>query len=170
MRWLGALLIICCTTLYGFYQARLLQERPQHIRQLRSALQSLEAEIVYGQTPLAKASINISKQLNGPVAALFKSFSLRLTERKATANKAWEAAIEDTWKSLSLKEKEKEVLLQFGATIGTMDRNHQQKQLKLTQTHLERDEEEARVIQARYEKMYKTLGVLAGLFIVILMM
>ncbi|WP_255301159.1 stage III sporulation protein SpoIIIAB [Bacillus sp. Marseille-P3800] len=170
MRWLGALLIIGCTTIYGFYQARLLQERPRHIRQLRSALQSLEAEMLYGQTPLAKASQNIAEQLKGPVAALFATFSRSLAEKKATAKDAWETAIHDTWKDLSLQEKEKEVLLQFGATLGTMDRVHQQKQLKLTQTHLERDEEEAKSIQARYEKMYKALGVLAGLLIVILMM
>lgn len=169
MKWIGALIIICCTTLYGFYRANDLKERPKQIRQLRSALQSLEAEMLYGQTPLAKASLNISQQFNGPVSHFFDLFAKKLNEKETTAKKAWEESIELVWDELSLKTNEREVLFQFGATLGTMSREQQQKQLKLTQTHLERDELEAKDLQLRYEKMIKTLGFLAGLLIVILM-
>ena len=44
---------------------------------------------------------------------------------------------------------------QFGETLGRHDRVSQQKQIMLTLTHLEREENEARDKQARYEKMVK---------------
>ena len=49
---IGAILIIVATTWTGFEAARHLSERPKQLRQLKSALQSLEAEIMYGHTPL----------------------------------------------------------------------------------------------------------------------
>jgi stage III sporulation protein AB len=59
---------------------------------------------------------------------------------------------------------------QFGATLGQHDREHQQKQIRLTLNHLEREEGDAIESQNRYEKMLKSLGFLTGLLIVILMM
>ena len=50
---LGAIFIILATTWTGFEAAKHLSERPKQLRQLKSALQSLEAEIMYGHTPLA---------------------------------------------------------------------------------------------------------------------
>ncbi|WP_054711545.1 stage III sporulation protein SpoIIIAB [Bacillus sp. JCM 19041] len=169
MKWIGALIVICCTTLYGLHYARKLSERPRQIRQLRTALQALEAEILFGQTPLAKACMNIAGQLKGPISYFFAEFAKHLDERQATARVAWEEAVDKVWPQTALMDSEREVLVQFGATLGTMDRNQQEKQLKLALTHLERDELEAKELQVRYEKMVKTLGVLAGLLIIILM-
>ena len=50
------------------------------------------------------------------------------------------------------------------------DRDQQQKQIKLTMVHLDREEAEAKENQLRYEKMLKSLGFLGGLLIVILML
>ncbi len=59
---------------------------------------------------------------------------------------------------------------QFGETLGQHDRESQQKHIRLCITHLEREEEEAKALQPQYEKMIKSLGVLAGLLIVILLL
>ena len=44
----------------------------------------------------------------------------------------------------SLKRSEYEILVQFGETLGKHDRMTEQKQIILTLTHLEREEEDAR--------------------------
>ena len=59
---------------------------------------------------------------------------------------------------------------QFGETLGKHDRIQQQKQIQLALTHLTREEVEAREKQASYGKMFKNLGFLSGLFIIILLM
>ena len=53
---IGAILIILATTWTGFEASRHLSERPRQLRLLKSALQSLEAEIMYGHTPLHTAA------------------------------------------------------------------------------------------------------------------
>lgn len=65
---------------------------------------------------------------------------------------------------------EYEVLKQFGETLGIHDRISQQKHIKLALTHLEASEADAEQAQAKNEKMIKSLGFLAGLLLILLLM
>jgi len=67
MKMIGAGLILFATTWVGFEYAKKLRERPQQLRQLKVALQSLEAEMMYGLTPLATASERIALQMSKPI-------------------------------------------------------------------------------------------------------
>ena len=167
---MGAVVIILATTWLGFDFAKRLSDRPKQLRQLKVAIQSLEAEIMYGLTPLAEASIHIAKQMPKPISYFFEHFSDRLQNKQETAFEAWEESLKETWDLTSMLDSEREVMMQFGATLGQHDREQQQKQIKLTLAHLEREELEAKDRQHRYERMIKSLGFLTGLLIVILML
>jgi stage III sporulation protein AB len=169
MKWLGALLIVATTTLGGFAWAKQFSERPRQLRQLKVALQSLEAEIMYGLTPLDEACAHLAKQLQKPLSLFFQQFSIRLSRGSTDVQTAWEESIDEIWHHTALRNGEREVMLQFGATLGRHDREHQQKQIRLTLSHLEREEAEAKDAQDRYEKMIKSLGFLAGLLLVLLL-
>lgn len=169
MKWVGALFIIFATTWAGFEWARKLSERPRQLRQLKVALQALEAEIVYGLTPLDEASYHLSTQLSKPLDWFFEQFANKLRVAETTAADAWYGSIEEVLPLTSFKKGEVEVLRQFGATLGQHDRESQQKQIRLALVHIEREEAEAIDAQKRYEKMFKSLGVLAGLLFVILL-
>ena len=167
---LGAILIVFATTWVGFEFARKLTERPRQLRQLKVALQSLESEIMYGLTPLAQACEHIGKQLPKPISYFFTCFSSRLKKSGGSVHLAWEESLKETWHLTALSTGELEVMKQFGATLGQHDLLHQQKQIRLTLNHLEREEGDAIESQNRYEKMLKSLGFLTGVLIVILMM
>lgn len=169
MSWLGAALIIFATTWAGFEWAKKLNERPRHLRQLKVALQALEAEIVYGLTPLDEACYHLSTQLTKPLNSFFEQFSTRLKEAETTAAEAWFESLDDIWSYTAFKNGELEILRQFGATLGRHDREQQQKQIRLALAHLEREELEAVENQTKYEKMVKSLGFLTGLLLVILL-
>ncbi|HEO8418697.1 stage III sporulation protein SpoIIIAB [Niallia sp. FSL W8-0635] len=167
---IGAILILASTSWGGMEFSKLLSQRPKQIRALKSALQSLEAEIMYGHTPLHEASRRLAEQLNEPLSSFFSSFAERLIKEDTTVKDAWTLSLDDIWKKTAMKEPELEIMKQFGETLGRHDRLSQQKQIMLTLTHLEREEEEAREIQGKYEKMVRSLGFLSGLLIVILLM
>lgn len=167
---IGAIFIILSTTWVGFELSRHLSERPKQLRMLRTALQSLEAEIMYGHTPLHEASRKLAAQLPRPISIIFERFSQKLTTMETTVKKAWEESLQEIWKITALKKSEYEILIQFGETLGKHDRVTEQKQIILTLTHLEREESEARDRQQKYEKMMKSLGFLSGLLIVILLL
>ncbi|WP_428909084.1 stage III sporulation protein SpoIIIAB [Niallia sp. Krafla_26] len=166
----GAILILFATTWTGFELAKQLSERPRQLRTLKTALQSLEAEIMYGHTPLHEASRRLSQQLSPPISDFFTSFGDKLTQTETTVRDAWEESLKDIWGKTALKKGEFEIMKQFGETLGRHDRVSQQKQILLTLTHLEREETEARDKQVKYEKMVKSIGFLSGLLLIILLM
>ncbi|KSU88456.1 stage III sporulation protein SpoAB [Bacillus sp. VT 712] len=170
MKILGAIFILLASTFTGFEVAKQLSERPRQLRQLKTALRSLESEIMYSNRPLHEISHMLSKQFPNPLSLFFKEFEQRLTQGMTTAKEAWEYALQTHKKALAFKEGELEVLKQFGETLGQHDRYSQQKHILLAINHLDREEQDALEQQNRYEKMIKSLGFLSGLLLVILLM
>lgn len=166
----GAMCILIASSWIGFETSKSFSERTRQLRLLKSALQSLEAEIMFGHAPLHEASRRIASQVDKPVNLIFKNFSNLLLQGETTANEAWKNSLKAVWNQTYLKKMEREILLQFGETLGKHDRVQQQKQIQLALVHLEREEVEARERQASYEKMFRNLGFLSGLFIIILLM
>lgn len=70
---IGAIFIISATTWVGFELAKHLSNRTKQLRMLKSALQSLDAEIMYGHTPLHEAARRISNQIAPPISKLFRA-------------------------------------------------------------------------------------------------
>jgi len=167
---IGAVFILLATSWAGFESSKHLRERTKQLRQLKVALASLEAEIMYGHTPLDEAAQHLASQMTKPLSWLFQSFAKKLKEGKLSVKEAWEESINDTWRYTALKQGEKEVLIQFGETLGQHDLLSQQKHIQLALVHLKREEEDAVDTERRYEKMMKSLGVLSGLLIIILLM
>jgi stage III sporulation protein AB len=170
MKLIGACFILLATTWTGFETSRFLNERPRQLRQLKVALQSLEAEIMYGHTPLSEAALHLANQLSFPLSHLFEQFAAKLQTGETSVKQAWEESLQEVWKLTALKQGEFEIMKQFGETLGQYDRIAQQKQITLALVHLEREEQDALEKKARYEKMAKSLGVLTGLLLIILLM
>ncbi|MFC3768279.1 stage III sporulation protein SpoIIIAB [Paenibacillus sp. GCM10012303] len=167
---LGAVLILAAATLYGFARASVYARRPRQIRQLIHALQRLETEMTYGFTPLPEALLRIADQLEPQIAALFRSAAEPLsTQSGITAGESFRDALNVCWKQTALSSNEREILSQMSYTLGISDRTDQAKHLRLAVTLLQAEEQNAWDEQRRYEKMWKSLGVLAGAFVVILM-
>lgn len=170
MKLIGAVFIIVATTWTGFEASRHLSERPRQLRMLKSALQSLDAEIMYGHTPLHEAARRLTTQMAKPLSWFFESFASKLTSAETTVKIAWEESLNEIWKLTALKQGEYEIMKQFGETLGRHDRVSQQKQILLALAHLEREELDAYERQAKYEKMVKSLGFLSGLLLIILLL
>ncbi|KMY43805.1 stage III sporulation protein SpoAB [Bacillus sp. FJAT-27916] len=167
---LGAVLIVFSTSWIGWDFSKRLIARPKQIRDLRAALQILEAEIMYGHMPLREAVLKLAKQIPEPVARGFTLFADYLNEENQTVTNAWRQSIEEMMKWTELEDKEAEILLQFGETLGKHDRDTQRKQIQLALTHLEREEMLALDKQMKYDKMVKSLGFFSGLLIAILLL
>lgn len=166
---LGAILVLFAGTMSGFYISRQYANRPKHIRQLLHSLQRLETEIAYGLTPLPDALERISRQVNDPLDVLFRHAAEQMGAAQQTTDEAWSSAVEVCWRRTAMKSPEKEVLLQLGRSLGNSDSNDQVKHLKLAMSQLRSEEDTASEEQHRYEKMWRSLGVLGGALVVIIM-
>lgn len=169
MKWIGALLFVATTTWIGFEWSHHLNQRPSHIRQLKNALQILEAEILYSQLPLHDAFHTISQQIPFPTKHLFQALSKEMNDtHQINLGELWNEEIDNYMNISAIGTNEREILKQFGQTLGQHDFVQQQKYIQLAINHLNRELEEARDNKQRYGKMAKSIGLLSGLFIILL--
>ncbi len=167
---LGAFLVLLAGTLAGFYQSRQLNERPAQIRRFIHAFKQLETEILYGFTPLPQALQKLSARSGEPVAAFFEAAAQKLlVSDGGSVREAWVDCVEQFLPRTALKANEKDVILQLGWTLGISDREDQIKHLQLAASELQAEESAAVEEQRRYGKMWKSLGVLMGALVVIMM-
>lgn len=171
LKLIGASLILLSTTLCGFYFAKKLSDRTSQIMELQMSLQMLETEIFYGSTPLEIAFHKISSKESGVIGRLFRRCTYYFQHLDgATTYECWRRSLAEVTPKLALQKSELEWLSHFGQIVGNSDRADQQKHIQLMMAQLKKTEAEAREEQLKYEKMYKTLGVLTGGLIVILIM
>lgn len=153
----------------GFEWSQRLSKRPKHIRQIKNALQILEAEILYSQLPLQDVFSIVAKQIPYPAKSFFQALTNSMYEKNTDLFSLWNKSLNELMGVSCLGNAEKEILNQFGRTLGQHDFQQQQKHIQLTVNHLDRELEEARDNQYKYSKMAKSLGLLCGLFIVLLL-
>ncbi|GIP37616.1 stage III sporulation protein AB [Paenibacillus sp. J31TS4] len=170
LKLIGAALLLFAGTMAGFAQSLALARRPRQIRELIQALQRLETEIAYGMTPLAEALASAGRPLSEPVARIFRGAADRLLgPGQLTAEACWQQAVEESWAGTALREAEREVLRQLAYSLGVSDREDQRQHLKLAVAQLQAEETEAAEQNRRFGSMWKSLGVLAGALLVVLM-
>ncbi|REE70638.1 stage III sporulation protein AB [Paenibacillus taihuensis] len=168
---IGAALILFAGTMIGFVQASRFASRPNQIRQLIYALTRLETEIGYGFTPLPEAISRSAAMLQEPAAGLFRAVGRRLDEQsELTFRECWEQAAAEIWPNTAMRQPEQAALVRLGSTLGISDREDQMKHLKLAIQQLHAEEENAREDASRFSKMWKSLGVLTALLVVILIL
>jgi len=174
LKFAGVILIMFAGTMIGFVQAARFAARPRQIRHLLHALQRLETEISYGQTPLPEAMAKIAARMPAPLSAIFDDIAKSLAHDAArsgeTVRECWEKAIGARWPETSMKEPEKEAMLRLGSTLGASGREDQLKHIRLAMLQLQSEESAAREDQTRYEKLSRSLGALGAALAVILML
>lgn len=167
---IGSALVIAAATLVGYRIAGRYANRSKQLRQFVTAMRVLETEIHYAATPLPQALQRIGHLLPAPVSAFFLEAAAKLRDgRGLKASEAWQEALTEQKSALALNAADYEVLFNFGQTLGISDRQDQIKHIHLAVAHLNAEETNARDEQQRNEKMWKYLGPLMGLAVVILL-
>ncbi|MBO5349523.1 MAG: stage III sporulation protein AB [Clostridia bacterium] len=140
-------------------------ERANNLKQIKKALNIFEAKITYTYEPIPDVFLEISKKIKGDVGKLFFDASRQM--QLDFAGEAWEKCINNS--NLALLEDDKESLKSLGKLLGNTDIEGQISQLRLVNTFLDSQIEEATESRNKNEKMYKKLGIIVGLAVVIVL-
>lgn len=164
----GAILVIAASTALGYVLAANVERRPRELNELITALGLLETEMTYAATPLAEAFAAIAARAGHPARGLLTDARLRLTSGVGeTAATCWAGAVNEVWGRSALGPGDRDTLLDFGASLGASDREDQVKHFRLAVERLRRAEVEARADAARLGRLWKNLGFLCGVVVVI---
>ena len=169
MKFIGALLFITTSSWIGFDLSKQLSRRTIQIRQLIQSIQLLETEMSYSQLTLQHIFQIISKKTDPPISLFYKKLAEDMEGIVTDFITVWDEAITYLQQSSDLKQRELEVLKQFGRNLGQHTFTEQQKHIVLTIHHLQHELKEANERRQQYEKMTKSLGVLIGILIVLLL-
>lgn len=162
-------MIIGACSLCGYLIAIKYKQRPLELRNLRSMLNLLETEIIYASTPLPIALDKIAKRATCNIAQLFSTTrDYLLSGNGITADEAWQKAVDDILPSSYFLEEDIGILKNFGVGLGCSDRNEQLKNIQLTQELLKQQEVKAETNKNQNERLWKTMGFLSGIAIILL--
>lgn len=162
-------LVVFASSMTGFSMARRYRDRPRHLRAMQSVLQGLATEISYGATPLPEAFAHLGRTSQPPVADLFVTAAETLSQPGSTANDAWQQGLEQLAASSALLKSDLTILSQLGNLLGLSDRQDQERHLLLTVQQLAREEVRAEEARQSNERMWRYLGVLSGILLVIVL-
>ncbi|RKL68763.1 stage III sporulation protein AB [Salipaludibacillus neizhouensis] len=170
MIWIGAIFIVLASALIGMELSKRLERRTLLLRHMKVALETFDTEVAFAMMPLSEALIQISRQLPDPAKQFLFSVGERIGENRGSVVEIWEEEL-DLWKkNIDLNNQDIEVIRQFGQTLGKQDLEGQRKQIQLTQSYLTHREQVAVDSQKTYQSMYRSLGFLGGLLLVIMLL
>ena len=162
-------IIICLVFLISFLIGNIISKkyilRVKELKDFRNALNIIESKIKFTYEPLTEIFIQTSKLLSENISKIFINSSKYMKE--LNADKAWEKAVVES--NTYLNNDDIENIKSFGKMLGKTDKEGQVSHLELTKTFIEMQIEKAKIEESKNAKMYKTLGAIVGLAIVIIL-
>lgn len=170
MKIIGCILVITSSTGMGFYFSNEIRCRIDDLKELRKLIGLLRGDIRYASTPLPEAINSIHRRHGGSFQAFFEYVSTRLCELSGqTFTEIWKAAAEKKLDNTSLNKKDKLHLIQFGENLGYLDKEMQINTIDLYLTQLEEELNDLSKTVKEKAYLYNTLGIMAGIFITIIL-
>ena len=170
MKIIGCVLVIASSTGLGFYCSCVLKARIQELVELKKILMLLRGDIRYANTPLAEALFSISLRHQGEFRPFLRWVSEQLEQMQGkTIADIWKDGVEHKLKGVSLNKKDKEALIGFGTNLGYLDKDMQLATIDLYVATLETEIEESSRTVKEKTYLYNSLGVMAGIFLTIVL-
>lgn len=166
----GSIIVILSCTFLGFILSVDCRRRPRQLRELQSMLQMFENQISYLSDVIVEAFDRITRVGSCETRIFFSRTIEILKEGSHSASQAWEQAVKQGIKKTSLNKEDEGVLLGFGQILGSSDLEGQIKNIRLTLGHLKLQEEKAEDSRKKNEGMYRSLGILGGIAVVIVLL
>jgi len=167
---IGCVIVVISSSFLGYVLSRDCSRRPQELREMQSLLYMLENEISYLSNLLSDAFEKIYKSSKYEVGEFFRCTVQKLENSSINASQAWEAAVKENIKKTSLNKEDESILISFGKILGSSDMEGQIKNIELTLKQLKLQENKAEQTKTKNESMYRKLGVLGGIAIVIILL
>lgn len=166
---LFASIFISSSTMGHLYGQRF-STRLENLIFLEQCIKILETEIIYGATPLPEALNDTFNKGNMKVSYIFRYIKEDLILNKRDSVYESFLAIENClYEEIHLKKEDVEIFLSLGRVLGTSDRLDQQKNFVMVLNQINAKVLDAKIDKEKNEKLYKTLGVIGGLGIIILL-
>ncbi|NLJ41894.1 MAG: hypothetical protein GX352_09880 [Clostridiales bacterium] len=166
----SSLVIILCCAFLGIHMSYKYNRRLYNFRMLNSMLIRLEAEIVQYSTLLSQALRSSANQYDGEWKPIFLNIADALESGEEHSLEAiWQKHIRILYNNPYIGQSEYETMYRFGVQLGSSDKKTQGRFFELARAQLKAEEANAEELRLKYSKMYRSLGILLGFGIAIIL-
>lgn len=167
----GCILIIGSSSGMGFLFANEIRRRVEDLRSAKTIALLLRGDIRYAHTALPEALENVAKRHEGRLSPFLKYVAKELHKFDGKSfQQIWKEAIELELKHTSLSKKDKDGLLQLGEQLGYLDKDMQLNHIDWYINQVEDDMKEITADSKDKMRLYRSLGVLFGILVTILLL
>lgn len=166
----GCILILFSTSGIGFLYAGELVRRQEDLCALKTMAIHLRGEIRYAMTALPEAVEHVAKRHDGRLKPFLTEISKRLSERNGESMVQIWTDCEEKLKVTSLTKKDKLSLHQLGESLGYLDKEMQLATIDLFLSQTEEAIIELAKVAKERKRLYQSLGILSGAFLIILIL
>ncbi len=168
IRYIFLILILTCSTSIGWILSKGFQNRLKELRFLDKIINIMQNKIKFTAKPLTSVFEEISKiDENHPLSRTFYEISNNLTNMKVEQSIA--IAIDNNKNDLSLNKEDISLIKTLGTILGKTNVEGQMNGIDEFKILLNKQIEDAEIEKNKNSKMYKSLGTIMGLVIVILL-
>lgn len=172
----GCLMVLAGSGGLGWYFSYVWKKQLKNLIDLKKLVYMLKGEILYANAPLQEAFAHVGRKAgeNCGLAVFFSFVSEEMDKRRGEPfSDIWQEAVEqigqgEFFDTLMAKE-DKQSFSSFGSGLGYLDSSMQERTILL---YLEQLEERIGYLQQHKRercRLYESLGILMGMFLVILL-
>lgn len=157
--------IFLSCSLIGILISKKYSNRVNELKEFKNALNMFKTKIRYTYAPLPEIFEEISESIDSNISIVFKKAADKMDI--CSAGEAWDLAlkIED----LNIDDEDRNALKKLSKLLGKTDLEGQLNQIEMTSDFLDKQIKNAENQRDRSEKMYRTLGMIMGMAIVIIL-
>lgn len=157
-------IFLTCSAI-GILKSKRYINRVNELREFKSGLNMFKAKVKFTYEPIPEIFKQISTNMNSKIGNIFQIASNNM--KFVTAGEAWNMAVDTD--ILNISSEDKEVLKNLSKLLGQTDIEGQLNQIELTNNFIDEQITKAEIEKAKNEKMYRNLGMIIGIGIVIIL-
>lgn len=157
--------IFSLSTAIGMLVSKMYENRVLELKEFKNVLNIIKTKIKFTYEPLAEIFKQISKDNSTKVEKIFNNIANKMEFIQVKT--AWENSIQEA--DISINQEDKDILKKLGKLLGQTDVEGQVSEIEVTETFLDMQIEKAEEERKKNQKLYKTLGIIAGLVFVIIL-
>ena len=166
-RWIGAAMILGAAGWIGWSESAVLRKRAALLRELAASLERMERELTFRLTPLPELLSRLGREVSEPLSAFYSSCARHARAPETAFWRNWQEEAEKL--SPYLDRPAVESLCRLGRGLGRYDEEGESRLIKTAAAELREHLSRAETESDRLGKIYRTLGITGGAFLILVL-
>ncbi len=167
----GSILVVLSTSIAGIMYGKQLNEYIDILVELQRILQLIQGEMHYTTAPLGNVFHDLSRKVREPYKSWLQAISAETELREENQfEKIWIKCVERYLKPLHLKERHYTKIEEYGFYLGQMDHHTFEKTGQLYIEQIDYEIKKMRTAVDSKKRIANCIGVMSGIFIVIMLL